>query len=344
MRNRAGCGASAAGTRCLAGCARERRGQLVAGLLATVLLAACARSERPAEAQVRPAGGADRKYGVSASQRLYAEGQPIPKGGGSYKLGGPYQVAGRWYFPREEPGYDRAGLASWYGTDFHGRKTANGEVFDMNAITAAHPTLPLPSYAYVTNLENGRTLLVRVNDRGPYAHDRVLDLSRQSARLLGTEARGVARVRVRYAGRAPLDGNDARERQHVAAQPWAADARYAAAPRSGPRSAAAVAPAPAAWTPTSYRAGSGAGGQLPPVAAPRGRHYVQVGLFRDGSNVARLRQDLAALGTVEVTPMPSGGATLYRVRLGPYAQHTEAQDMARRVAMRGASGAQVVQE
>ncbi len=163
----------------------------------------------------------ERRTGVSTSPRVVPDGQPVPKGGGVYKLGSPYKVAGRWYVPREEPGYDRSGLASWYGADFHGRRTANGEIYDRHALTAAHPTLPLPSYAYVTNLENGRTVLVRINDRGPYAHDRVLDLSQAAARHLATEQRGVARVRVRYAGRAPLDGNDVHERRFLAAQPWA---------------------------------------------------------------------------------------------------------------------------
>ncbi|MEL7048502.1 MAG: septal ring lytic transglycosylase RlpA family protein, partial [Pseudomonadota bacterium] len=112
--------------------------------------------------------------------------------------------------------YDRTGMASWYGPGFHTKQTANGEIFDENALTAAHPTLPLPSFAYVTNLENGRTLLVRINDRGPYKGNRILDASKRVARELGFEHQGVARVRVRYAGRAPLDGDDARERTHLA--------------------------------------------------------------------------------------------------------------------------------
>jgi rare lipoprotein A len=168
---------------------------------------------------------------VSPSPRLVREGQIAPRGGGTYKIGKPYQISGKWYVPQEDPSYDRQGLASWYGADFHGRKTANGEIFDMNALTAAHPTLPIPSYAHVTNPKNGRTLLVRINDRGPYAHDRVLDLSRASARALGTETQGVAEVRVRYAGRAPLDGDTTRERQHLASQPWAGGV---ASVRSGP--------------------------------------------------------------------------------------------------------------
>jgi rare lipoprotein A len=162
----------------------------------------------------------DPRYGISPSVRAIADGASVPKGGGSYKLGSPYKIAGRWYTPTEDPTYDRSGPASWYGVDFHGRKTANGEIFDMNALTAAHPTLPIPSYAYVTNLDNGRTILVRINDRGPYAHNRVMDLSRLSAQVLGTERQGIGNVRVRYAGRAPLNGDDSHERRFLASQPW----------------------------------------------------------------------------------------------------------------------------
>jgi rare lipoprotein A len=162
----------------------------------------------------------DSRTGVSASARLIPPGASVPKGGGHYKLGAPYKVSGRWYIPREEPNYDQTGIASWYGSDFHGRATANGEIYDMAGLTAAHPTLPLPSYAYVTNLENGRTILVRINDRGPYANDRVIDLSREVARQLDSEGRGLARVRVRYAGRAPMNGDDRHERTYLASQPW----------------------------------------------------------------------------------------------------------------------------
>lgn len=207
----------------------------------------------------------DPKLGVSSSQRVVASG-PIAKGGGHYKLGSPYSVGGLWYVPREEPGYDRKGVASWYGDDFHGRRTANGEVFDRRSLTAAHPTLPLPSYAYVTNLDNGRTVLVRINDRGPYARERILDLSQASAEALGFAGRGLANVRVRYAGRAPLDGNDAHERRWLASQPWSSGQRgYAmntpAVPPSAPppRPARAVVPATApqqgqgGWSVDNYR-------------------------------------------------------------------------------------------
>ena len=166
-------------------------------------------------------GGPDPKLGVSSSPRVYGANDRIPKGGGTYKLGKPYMIGGRGYTPHEQPDYDESGIASWYGEAFHGRKTANGEIYDMNALTAAHPTLPLPSYAYVTNLENGRTVLVRINDRGPYVGNRVIDLSRASAQALGTKSQGLGRVRVRYAGRAPLNGDDRHERQFLARQTWA---------------------------------------------------------------------------------------------------------------------------
>lgn len=121
-----------------------------------------------------------------------------------YKVGKPYQVNGRWYYPKEDPDYSEVGVASWYGSQFHGRLTANGEIFDMNRLSAAHTTLPLPSMVEVTNLENGRSVLVRINDRGPFADNRIIDLSREAARRLGFEQQGLARVRVRYAGVAPL--------------------------------------------------------------------------------------------------------------------------------------------
>ncbi len=137
----------------------------------------------------------------------------MPKGGGVYQIGKPYEISGLTYTPREEPGYDRVGNASWYGELFHGRRTANGEIYDMDRLSAAHPTLPLPVYARVTNLNNGRTIVVRINDRGPYARDRIIDLSRRSAELLGFRNNGTATVRVKYLGRAPLDGDDSYERQ-----------------------------------------------------------------------------------------------------------------------------------
>jgi rare lipoprotein A len=148
--------------------------------------------------------GKESKY----SRKVVADGEPVPKGGGTNKIGQPYTINGRTYYPADNPSYRAEGIASWYGPDFHGRLTANGEVYDMHGISAAHPTLPMPSYARVTNLENGRSIVVRVNDRGPYAHNRIIDLSIGTAKALETHARGLARVRVEYIGRASLEGSD----------------------------------------------------------------------------------------------------------------------------------------
>ena len=137
-------------------------------------------------------------------------GDPVPKGGGTYRLGKPYTVAGVTYVPQEEPNYRAEGLASFYGPEFHGRLTANGEVFDMESLSAAHPTLPIPSYVRVTNLRNHKSVIVRINDRGPYAANRIIDVSRKTAHVLGFHDNGLARVRVEYVGPASLDGADDR--------------------------------------------------------------------------------------------------------------------------------------
>jgi peptidoglycan lytic transglycosylase len=154
--------------------------------------------------------GVDSRYGVSASPRVVSDGDPVPRGGGMYHVGPPYTVGGRTYVPEDNPNYQATGLASWYGDDFHGRLTANREIFDRNGITAAHPTLPLPSYVRVTNLSNGRSLIVRVNDRGPYHGNRIIDVSSKAAQLLNFQSSGTAWVKVEYVGRAPLDGSDDR--------------------------------------------------------------------------------------------------------------------------------------
>ncbi len=164
-------------------------------------------------------GKLDPRYGVNASERIIEPGQPVPKGGGVYRVGKPYVVAGREYVPQEDVSYSAVGLASWYGDDFHGRYTANGEIFDMNSISAAHPTMPLPSYARVTNLANHRSIIVRVNDRGPYVGNRVIDLSVRTAKLLGFYGNGLAKVKVEYVGRAPLAGSDDRKLEATLREP-----------------------------------------------------------------------------------------------------------------------------
>jgi rare lipoprotein A len=132
----------------------------------------------------------------------------VPRGGGQYLVGRPYTVAGRRYYPAENPSYTAVGMASWYGAAFHGRRTANGEVYDMASLSAAHPTMPLPSYARVTNLQNGYSVIVRVNDRGPYHAGRVMDVSSRVADVLDMKAMGTAKVKVDYVGAAPIEGSD----------------------------------------------------------------------------------------------------------------------------------------
>ena len=157
-------------------------------------------------------GRIDPHLGVSASARVVPLGDRAPKGGGVYKTGKPYTVAGHTYVPKKDPrDYHAVGFASWYGDDFHGRYTANGEIFDEQSISAASPVLPLPSYARVTNLRNHRSIVVRVNDRGPYAKGRILDVSRKTAKLLGFYDHGITKVKVDYVGRAPLKGSSDRE-------------------------------------------------------------------------------------------------------------------------------------
>ncbi|RAI43451.1 septal ring lytic transglycosylase RlpA family protein [Rhodoplanes roseus] len=186
----------------------ENRGRLArlarvgAAASACVVLAQCSAGNGKLFPQIDP------RYGVSASPRVIDPGDPVPKGGGGYRIGKPYMVGGRMYVPEEDVNYRAEGLASWYGTDFHGRLTANGEVFDMHSMSAAHPTLPMPSYVRVTNLGNNRSIVLRVNDRGPFHQGRLIDVSNKAADMLGFQSNGTARVRVEYVGRAPLEGSD----------------------------------------------------------------------------------------------------------------------------------------
>ncbi|MDO9418571.1 septal ring lytic transglycosylase RlpA family protein [Pararhizobium sp.] len=173
------------------------------------MIAACTTTHTPKNGKTQRSKEyfSESEYGVKASPRV-ANGKRVPKGGGRYQVGKPYMVKGKWYTPKEDFGYNKSGLASWYGSAFHGRLTANGEVYDSYHLSAAHPTFPLPSYARVTNLENGSSVIVRVNDRGPYAHGRIIDVSSKTAELLDMKRKGTANVRVQYVGRARMDGHD----------------------------------------------------------------------------------------------------------------------------------------
>lgn len=161
-------------------------------------------------ADKKPVPQIDPVLGVAPSPVVVAAGKPIPKGGGAYQTGKGYKIGGRTFTPTpvEPKGYTATGLASYYSTDFHGRRTANGEVFDKLALSAAHPTLPLPCYVRVTNLSNDRAIIVRVNDRGPFHRGRLIDVSQRTAEVLGFSRAGVGRVKVDYVGLASLTGSD----------------------------------------------------------------------------------------------------------------------------------------
>ena len=297
-----------------------------------VLIAACSKSER----------------GPKLGKRVIPLGQPVPKGGGHYKVGNPYQINGRWYRPKEVRSYDRVGVASWYGELFHGRHTANGEIYDMMALTAAHPTLPLPVYARVTNLANGRSLVVRVNDRGPYAHDRIIDMSQRSAQILGFERQGTARVRVTYLGKAPLSGDDSYERRYLANQRWSRQYAANKARKPRPRAVASVParkprPATVARTPhVQPRPMTVATVSRTLPAASDGLIFVQAGSFRSRESAYAVKQRLASLGSTYVFPAEVSGQIFYRVRLGPYQSRAAAAGTLDRVRAAGSPGARIV--
>jgi rare lipoprotein A len=234
------------------------------------------------------------------------------------RVGPPYEANGRWYVPTPEPGYEQTGTASWYGPQFHGQRTASGEVFDETALTAAHPTLPIPSLVQVTNLENGREVIVRVNDRGPFTGERLIDLSRGAAQVLGFDQAGHARVHVRYLGPAPrrvnADGSPAPASVQAPATPAPAQAE------EGPLAAQTVETADLAGAPT---------GADRPVFAPApamGRYFVQVGAYSDPANAQRVRDAAASAGPVVVdVRTAASGTELFRVRVGPWENREQAE-------------------
>ena len=228
--------------------------------------------------------------------------------GGIYKIGTPYQIMGSWYYPRENTNYDETGIASWYGPKFHGRRTANGEIFDMNLLTAAHPTLPMPVRARVTNLENGKSIIVRINDRGPFAKDREIDLSRKAAEVLGFKDKGTTQVRVQYLGRAPM--YDSAGRLIRGQEPATFIAEKPRTPDENKR----VAPAPVGQVEKQTLDGRTLADAPPPIASKR--YAVQVGVFSSRFNAERLKRQLDSLTPAEVSEAKINGETYYRVKVG----------------------------
>ena len=296
---------------------RNRSGYFVfgAGLLCAVALglAGCSGSSKK-----------DPFAGIGSPVWDSAKG-PIPKGGGRRHVGNPYQVADIWFYPEHDPSYEKIGVASWYGPKFNRRMTSNGEWFDMEQLTAAHTTMELPSYAKVTNLENGREVIVRVNDRGPFVDDRIIDMSKRSADLLGFRGRGKTNARVQYIGPAPLKDpayghltamNEELKRQTPLNQMIAGanlrDGRYG---ENQP----------------TYVADS----NQVPVSADVGGYYVQMAAFSDPGNAQRTKEALADLAGVHIKPANGSFGPLYRVRVGPLNNHASAQTALEQVRARG---------
>ena len=284
--------------------------------------------------------------------------RPGPAGG--YKIGEPYQIAGIWYYPAVDYEYDETGIASWYGPDFDGKATANGELYDMNGLTAAHRTLPLPSLVRITNLENGRAINVRVNDRGPFAHGRIIDVSRRVAQLLGFEQQGTARVRVEILSdesRAMAAQAQGGTGQLAAGEPvpQAAPTVVVTAEALPPPGAASTAsastaavtttpPAPSAVQQIASAAPIVPNGQVSQVPVKPTAIYVQAGAFTDQYNATRLRAQLARFGAVRVVPVIVDGQQFYRVRVGPLASVEQADGMLGQIVQAGHPEARLVVE
>jgi len=290
--------------------------QVLIAVLATLLLSACAETQ----------------FGAHLAKQVYDDPSE-----GQYKVGNPYLIDGQEYYPQESFDYSETGIASWYGPGFHGKKTANGEVFDKHELTAAHRTLQMPSLARVTNLDNGRSLVVRVNDRGPFKKGRIIDVSQKAAELLCFKGNGTAKVRVEVLGEESRKMAElARQGRDTRGMEVALNQRQTpilAAP-STPVSAESLPPVQVAAVesqPLPPVAGhySKQGNFLPdPVVTQRPivktNIYVQAGAFGKEENAVRLSQKLSSIGNSHVYRADVGGQRFYRVRLGPFATVDEA--------------------
>lgn len=303
-------------------------------------------------------GCAETQFLVHTAKRTGIGMPGKTEGGGHYKVGNPYQIAGVWYYPAVDYDYDETGIASWYGPQFHAKKTANGEIFDMNEVSAAHKTLPLPTMVQVTNLENGRSLKVRINDRGPYAHGRVIDMSRRAAQLLGFEARGTAKVRVtvlsdesraiavRLQGDAMLASTGSPITVDKAPKPAVVTESLEAPVGGGPAPASVSAPAVKAQTlpepPRQVAEASPTNDVRQDKASEKTTIYVQAGAFSHFDNANRVKAMLHGIGPVDISTVLVGGRDLFRVRVGPVAGVGEADRILEGVIKAGYPNARII--
>lgn len=327
------------------------RRRLRAGVVALALafaLAGCAEIQFLSQASKETRG-------VPPSLPDEAVADAVPNGT-HYKVGQPYQINGIWYYPKVDYSYVEEGIASWYGPGFHGKETANGAIFDMNKVSAAHRTLPMPSMVRVTNLENGRSLKVKVNDRGPFARNRIIDLSRRGAQLLGFEQKGTALVRVeivedesRQLAALMLDGSPAALAALGPAPDAAPATRVSATALEPPPGETSAAPQQAAASqapaPRETRVDAIAEPDetvtLVPVAG-QPQIFVQAGAFAQYINAQRSQAMLSALGNVEVEQILRSSVPLFRVRIGPYMDVDAADRTLSAVIDAGYTDAQIV--
>lgn len=295
----------------------RRLAKSVAALGLALALAACGTTEKP---------GAERA-GPAATKS--------PDARTSYKVGRTYTINGRTYTPEESFDHVESGRASWYGPGFDGKPTANGEIFDSGAMTAAHRTLQLPSIVRVTNVGNGRSAIIRVNDRGPYHGDRVLDVSEAAAVELGFRDIGIAYVRIEVLEEASREV--ARLAQGGATIAEVDQVRV----KADAVAKAVVAANPAAEVTKQARLAS-VGRSVGGEGTVADQAFVQVGVFADIDNARRLGQKLGDVGTVEILDLPSGGRTLHRVRLGPYPDLPAAEQALERAIALGVADAHLV--
>ncbi len=283
--------------------------------------------------------------GTGGRARLDLQGSPdlyTGPGPGRYKISKPYEINGIRYYPEEDYSYDETGIASWYGRDFHGLKTSNGEIFNKNGITAAHKTLPLPCLARVTNLENGRSLVVRVNDRGPFAAGRIIDISQRGAELLGFDRQGTAKVRVQVLAnesRMIADAMRAGERG-PAVHPVTS---FASSDSLG-ASSSAVQSVEAQTLPSLETFAPPPAVQQAVIPPGANQLYVQAGSFTSAENAARLKATLSPVGQVRVAEVVVRGTPYYRVQVGPLRGVAEADAMLGKIAKTGINAPRIVVE
>jgi rare lipoprotein A len=277
------------------------------------------------------------RYSITPSARAQSPSRHAERGPQTYGLHGtdkPYQINGIWYYPHAQPDYDQVGVASWYGQQFHNHRTSDGEIFDQYTASAAHKTLPLPCIVEVTNLANGKHMRLRVNDRGPFVDDRLIDLSRAAAEQLGYAGRGTTKVRVRYIGpAAPLAEGVMQASLSVSRRPEPVlepIRSHLNDPTMPTAQAALDTPPPSPIAPMS-----------PPPSASLA-YNVQIGAFATRENAQRVVAQLGDADVGVIEPVQRGGGTLYRVVLGGFSDADTATAAQARVSAAGFNAARVV--